>query len=122
MAVTQPADISAVTPVDAKGRFDKTVPDYAGQHVFDANPQIIRDLKNQGRSAAANGAVLLRHETYEHSYETVSPGPWSDAKGHCFPGSTLDPQAPQYAVPCKPPNAFTWGVEVMKFFEAHPKK
>ena len=52
----------------AKGRFDETVPDYAGQHVFDANPQIIRDLKNQGRSAAVNGAVLLRHETYEHSY------------------------------------------------------
>jgi isoleucyl-tRNA synthetase len=68
MAVTQAAGIPAVTPVDAKGRFDKTVPDYAGQHVFDANPQIIRDLKNQGRSAGANGAVLLRHETYEHSY------------------------------------------------------
>ena len=44
------------------------MPDYAGQHVFDANPQIIRDLKNGSRSAAANGAVLLRHETYEHSY------------------------------------------------------
>jgi isoleucyl-tRNA synthetase len=68
MVTTQAAGISAVTPVDAKGRFDRTVPDYAGQHVFDANPQIIRDLKNQGRSAAVNGAVLLRHETYEHSY------------------------------------------------------
>ena len=68
MTTTQAAGISAVTPVDAKGRFDETVPDYAGQHVFDANPQIIRDLKNQGRSAAVNGAVLLRHETYEHSY------------------------------------------------------
>ncbi|HYR14912.1 MAG TPA: isoleucine--tRNA ligase [Mycobacterium sp.] len=68
MVTTQAAGISAVTPVDAKGRFDETVPDYAGQHVFDANPQIIRDLKNQGRSAAVNGAVLLRHETYEHSY------------------------------------------------------
>ncbi|MDT5211093.1 MAG: isoleucyl-tRNA synthetase [Mycobacterium sp.] len=68
MVVTQAAGISGVTPVDSKGRFDETVADYAGQHVFDANPQIIRDLKNQGRSAAANGAVLLRHETYEHSY------------------------------------------------------
>jgi len=68
MVVTQAAGISAVTPVDAKGRFDKTVADYAGQHVFDANPQIIRDLKNHGRSAGVNGAVLLRHETYEHSY------------------------------------------------------
>jgi isoleucyl-tRNA synthetase len=68
MATTQAAGIAAVTPVDPRGRFDQTVPDYAGQHVFDANPQIIRDLKNQGRSAAVNGAVLLRHETYEHSY------------------------------------------------------
>jgi isoleucyl-tRNA synthetase len=68
MATAAAADIVAVTPVDTKGRFDATVPEYAGQHVFDANPQIIRDLKTQGRSAAANGAVLLRHETYEHSY------------------------------------------------------
>ena len=67
-ATTDTVGIVAVTPVDSKGRFDETVPDYTGQHVFDANPQIIRDLKNQGRSAAANGAVLLRHETYEHSY------------------------------------------------------
>ncbi len=68
MAAGQAAGIVAVTPVDSKGRFDETVPDYAGQHVFDANPQIIRDLKNHGRSAAVNGPVLLRHETYEHSY------------------------------------------------------
>ena len=53
MATAQAADIVAVTPVDAKGRFDDTVPDYAGQHVFDANPQIIRDLKNQSGPAAA---------------------------------------------------------------------
>ncbi|BBX16727.1 isoleucine--tRNA ligase [Mycolicibacterium duvalii] len=68
MATAQAGDIEAVTPVDAKGRFDATVPDYAGQHVFDANPQIIRDLKNGTGAAAANGAVLLRHDTYEHSY------------------------------------------------------
>ena len=68
MVTAETADIVAVTPVDSKGRFDATVPEYAGQHVFDANPQIIRDLKNQSRSAAVNGAVLLRHETYEHSY------------------------------------------------------
>ncbi|GAB3227450.1 isoleucine--tRNA ligase [Mycolicibacterium hippocampi] len=68
MATALTADIEAVTPVDAKGRFDNTVPDYAGQHVFDANPQIIRDLKNGTGPAAHNGAVLLRHDTYEHSY------------------------------------------------------
>jgi isoleucyl-tRNA synthetase len=68
MATGQAAGIVAVTPVDPKGRFDDTVPDYAGQHVFDANPQIIRDLKNGSGAAAVNGPVLLRHETYEHSY------------------------------------------------------
>jgi isoleucyl-tRNA synthetase len=68
MATAQAADIVAVTPVDARGRFDAAVADYAGQHVFDANPQIIRDLKNRSGAAAANGAVLLRHETYDHSY------------------------------------------------------
>ena len=68
MAVSEAAGIAPVTPVDSKGRFDATVPDYQGQHVFDANPQIIRDLKNQSGPAAANGAVLLRHETYEHPY------------------------------------------------------
>jgi polyhydroxybutyrate depolymerase len=66
----------------------------------------------------SGGGGLL--ETFEHSYETVPDGPWADAKGHCFPGSKMDPYAPQYAVPCAPPNAFTWGDEVMKFFEAHP--
>lgn len=71
------------------------------------------------RWSNAKGTVL---ETYEHSYETEPTGPWGSSKGHCFPGSTMDPFAPQYAVPCKLPNAFTWGVEVLKFFEAHPKK
>ena len=68
MATALAAGIGAVTPVDAKGRFDATVPDYAGQHVFDANPQIIRDLKAGSGPAQPNGAVLLRHDTYEHSY------------------------------------------------------
>src|ERR1700747_2343485 len=62
------AGIVPVTPVDAKGRFDGTVPDYQGQHVFEANSQIIRDLKNHSGPAAANGALLIRHETYEHPY------------------------------------------------------
>ncbi|WP_158887278.1 isoleucine--tRNA ligase [Amycolatopsis anabasis] len=66
--VTDAAGIEPVTPVDAQGRFDATVPDYQGQNVFDANPNIIRDLKNGTGSAAQQGAVLLRHETYEHPY------------------------------------------------------
>ncbi len=59
-------------------------------------------------------------ETLDHAYETVDPGPWSDARGHCIPGSAMDPQAPQYAIPCKLPNAFVWGDKVMEFFLAHP--
>jgi isoleucyl-tRNA synthetase len=67
-AVTDAAGIEPVTPVDSKGRFDAQVPDYSGQQVFEANPNIIRDLKNGSGSAGRQGAVLLRHETYEHSY------------------------------------------------------
>lgn len=67
-ATTDTVGIVPVTPVDSKGRFDATVPDYRGLHVFEANPQIIRDLKNGAGAAAANAPVLIRHETYEHSY------------------------------------------------------
>ncbi|WP_236791615.1 isoleucine--tRNA ligase [Amycolatopsis sp. GM8] len=67
-AVADTYGITPVTPVDAKGRFDATVPDYQGQQVFEANPNIIKDLKNGTGSAARQGAILLRHETYEHSY------------------------------------------------------
>ena len=67
----------------------------------------------------AQGVVI---ETFDHAYETVSDGPFADARGHCFPGSKSNPYAAQYAVPCKLPNAFTWGDEVMKFFQAHPMK
>jgi isoleucyl-tRNA synthetase len=67
-ATCDAAGISAVTPVDSRGRFDATVRDYQGQQVFEANPHIIRDLKNGTGSAGVNGAVLLRQETYDHSY------------------------------------------------------
>jgi isoleucyl-tRNA synthetase len=66
--VTDAAGIEPVTPVDSQGRFDAQVPDYQGQQVFEANPNIIKDLKNGTGSAARQGAVLLRHETYEHPY------------------------------------------------------
>ncbi|MGA6166625.1 isoleucine--tRNA ligase [Amycolatopsis magusensis] len=66
--VTDAAGITPVTPVDSKGRFTAEVSDYDGQQVFDANPNIIKDLKNGTGSAGRQGAVLLRHETYEHPY------------------------------------------------------
>lgn len=67
-ATTDTVGITPATPVDPKGRFDASVPDYQGVHVFDANAQIIRDLKNGSGPAAANAAVLVRHETYDHPY------------------------------------------------------
>jgi isoleucyl-tRNA synthetase len=64
-AVTDAAGIEAVVPVDARGEFDTTVPPYTGLQVFDANPQIIADLKHGAPHARG---VLLRHETYDHPY------------------------------------------------------
>ncbi|MDQ3404925.1 MAG: isoleucine--tRNA ligase [Actinomycetota bacterium] len=58
--VTDAAGIEVVVPVDAHGRFTEEVPPYVGTQVFDANKQIIRDLKEAG--------LLLRHETYDHPY------------------------------------------------------
>ena len=63
--VTDAAGIEAVVPVDTRGEFDTTVPPYTGMLVFDANPQIIRDLRNRRPHTQA---LLLRHETYDHPY------------------------------------------------------
>ncbi|MEO8362945.1 MAG: isoleucine--tRNA ligase [Ilumatobacteraceae bacterium] len=58
--VSDLAGIELVVPVDSRGRFTAAVPEYQGMLVFDANPHIIRALKDRG--------VVLRHETYDHSY------------------------------------------------------
>ncbi|APU14007.1 MULTISPECIES: isoleucine--tRNA ligase [Actinoalloteichus] len=59
-AVTDAAGIDPVVPVDSRGRFTSEVPPYEGQQVFEANKEIIRDLKAAG--------LLVRHETYDHPY------------------------------------------------------
>ena len=66
---------------------------------------------------SAAGTVI---ETFDHAYETVTNGPWAGAKGHCIPGSKMDPYNFQYAIPCVLPNSFVWGEQVMAFFKAHP--
>ncbi|SFN83569.1 Isoleucyl-tRNA synthetase [Pseudonocardia ammonioxydans] len=63
--VTDAAGIEVVNPVDSRGEFTVEVPPYAGMQVFDANPQIIRDLKERAPHVTA---TLLRHETYDHPY------------------------------------------------------
>ncbi|MCW2832937.1 MAG: isoleucine-tRNA ligase [Nocardioides sp.] len=70
--VTDREGIEAVMPVGKDGRFTAPVDDYAGMLVFDANPHIIDHLKaaTQGQpgGAVTPGTVLLRRETYDHSY------------------------------------------------------
>jgi isoleucyl-tRNA synthetase len=54
------AGIPTVLTVDDHGRFTGVVPDFEGQHVFDANAGITAKLRAQG--------ALVRAETYTHSY------------------------------------------------------
>ncbi len=72
MVACDAAGIVPVVPVDSKGRFTSQVGDYAGVQVFEANKQIIADLKAGtgplARVDAAQRALVVRHETYEHSY------------------------------------------------------
>ena len=95
MMVTDANGIKPVVPVGPDGRFTHPVDEYEGMLVFDANPHIIDHLKAATRSlrevqidrggvpakyseersggetswgAVSPGTVLLRRETYEHSY------------------------------------------------------
>jgi isoleucyl-tRNA synthetase len=65
--VTDREGIEAVMPVGKDGRFTFPVIDYEGLQVFDANLPIIDDLK-AGTGSVTPGTVLLRRETYDHSY------------------------------------------------------
>ncbi len=71
--VTDREGIEAVMPVGKDGRFTAPVDDYAGMNVFDANPHVIDHLKaatrgEPDRGSVTDGTVLLRRETYDHSY------------------------------------------------------
>ena len=71
--VTDREGIEAVMPVGKDGKFTAPVDEYAGMLVFDANLQIIDHLKaattGQGSTGSVTpGTVLLRRETYDHSY------------------------------------------------------
>ncbi len=71
--VTDREGIAPVVPVGPDGRFMFPVEDYEGIQVFDANALIIDHLKARTRGqgevgAVTEGTVLLRRETYDHSY------------------------------------------------------
>jgi isoleucyl-tRNA synthetase len=52
--------LPVLNPVDGAGRFTAEAGPYAGLNIFDAQPQIIDDLRAAG--------MLVAHESYEHSY------------------------------------------------------
>ncbi|MFH0953676.1 MAG: isoleucine--tRNA ligase [Verrucomicrobiota bacterium] len=56
----QAEGLPAVCPVDEEGRFTKAVPDFAGREVKEADPDIMRRLKQEGK--------LVHRGTIQHSY------------------------------------------------------
>jgi len=58
--VANEAGIPTLCPMDEHGRYTAEVTLWAGEHVFDANPAVIRELKDRG--------VVVRHATYDHPY------------------------------------------------------
>ncbi len=72
--VTDREGIEAVMPVGKDGRFTFPVTDYEGMQVFDANLHVIDHLKaaikgeTEGTGSVTPGTVLVRRETYDHSY------------------------------------------------------
>ena len=56
----QAAGIATVCPMDSRGCYTAEVADWSGMHVFEANPLVIRVLKDRG--------VVVRHDSYLHSY------------------------------------------------------
>ena len=52
--------IPTICPMDEHGRFTDEVPPWAGMHVFDANSEVVKELKARG--------LVVRHDTHQHSY------------------------------------------------------
>lgn len=76
--ITDREGIELVVAVGKDGKFTYPITDYEGLHVFDANVPVIEHLKNATRALSGQesgdtgsvvpGTVLLRRESYEHSY------------------------------------------------------
>ena len=54
------AGIPTICPMDEHGQYTAEITPWVGRHVFDANPDVIKALKEMG--------VVIRHDTYNHSY------------------------------------------------------
>jgi isoleucyl-tRNA synthetase len=67
--VCQREKIEPVCPVDQNGRFTEEVPDYAGVYVKDADKEIIRRLKAEGR-VVSHGQI---HHRYPFCWRSDTP-------------------------------------------------
>lgn len=54
------AGIPTICPMDEHGQYTAEITPWVGVHVFQANPDVIKHLKDAG--------VVVRHDTYNHSY------------------------------------------------------
>jgi isoleucyl-tRNA synthetase len=52
--------IPTLCPMDEHGCFTAEIAPWAGMHVFDANAEVVKDLKGRG--------LVVRHDSYHHSY------------------------------------------------------
>ncbi|MFW6334923.1 MAG: isoleucine--tRNA ligase, partial [Desulfosalsimonas sp.] len=57
------------SPLDEKGRFTDQVPDYSGSFVFDADPEIVERLRQEGRLLAS----LQMTHSYPHCWRCKKP-------------------------------------------------
>jgi len=60
MAIINGLGIKLIDPLDAEAKFKNPVSDFKGQSVQDANPNIIKKLKDENK--------IVKHETINHSY------------------------------------------------------
>ena len=56
----QAAGIPTICPMDSHGCYTSEIEPWVGVHVFEANPSVIRTLKERG--------IVLRHDSYDHPY------------------------------------------------------
>ncbi len=60
MATLKALGVEATYPIDAEGKFNEEVKEFEEKNVFEANPLIIKKLKEENK--------IVRHETINHSY------------------------------------------------------